>query len=244
MKKTRVAQIASATLAAGGAVALLMMPATATASAEAYHQARTAAVSSHATAPAEHRVIVAEKSVTLNAAPVAADRHIAPKPVTAPRPLLVPKPAVALTSAVTHQPAVASKPLAVKAVPHIYAAPAPRYTTIKIGNWSKTIQAGGQSLVNSCRVAVLWTGPMPGKGVSGTSVIVGHNYCGGFSQFAKLRPGTVVTITGPHGTQRYRVYANRAIGRQGGSAVGLFRGDLTLQSCLGSGTGFSYAKKI
>ncbi|MFE4424217.1 hypothetical protein, partial [Streptomyces sp. NPDC056817] len=98
-------------------------------------------------------------------------------------------------------------------------------------------------LVDGCQYAVLWAGPMPGADTRGTAVLVGHNYCG-FERFATLPVGTTLTVTGPTSVAEYRVYGHRAINRQGGSGAGLYDGDLTLQSCLGRDTGFSYLRRI
>lgn len=116
-------------------------------------------------------------------------------------------------------------------------------TVIHIGKWSRVVKKGGQGLVNGCRYAVLWAGPTPDAHTRGTAVLVGHNYCG-FKRFATLPVGTIVTVTGPTSVAEYRVYGHRVINRQGGSGAGLYEGDLTLQSCLGRGTGFSYLRRI
>ncbi len=116
-------------------------------------------------------------------------------------------------------------------------------TVIHIGKWSRVVKKGGQGLVNGCRYAVLWAGPMPSADTRGTAVLVGHNYCG-FERFARLPVGATVTVTGPTSVAEYRVYGHRVINRQGGSGAGLYGGDLTLQSCLGRGTGFSYLRRI
>ncbi|MBP8538846.1 hypothetical protein [Streptomyces sp. MK37H] len=55
---------------------------------------------------------------------------------------------------------------------------------------------------------------------------MGHD-CRGFQRFAILPIGTVVTVTGPRGTFRYRVYAHHVIPGRGAPAHGLYRGDLT-----------------
>ncbi|MCX5341299.1 hypothetical protein [Streptomyces atratus] len=72
-----------------------------------------------------------------------------------------------------------------------------------------------------------------------TVVVVGHDYCG-FGQFAALPVGTVVTVGTPHEVLRYRVYARHLTPGRGTPAHGLYWGYLTLQSCVGPDTGFTY----
>ncbi|MEU2431012.1 hypothetical protein ABZ611_16140 [Streptomyces sp. NPDC007861] len=119
-------------------------------------------------------------------------------------------------------------------------------TTIHIGRWSRPLIRGGQEEVDACSAAVLFEGPVPGKENGfemNTSVIVGHDFCG-FDHFADLPVGTEVRITGPKRELKYRVYANYITPGQGGSNSGLYWGDITLQSCLGPDTGFSYLERV
>ncbi|MEV7285198.1 hypothetical protein AB0O01_11655 [Streptomyces sp. NPDC093252] len=120
-------------------------------------------------------------------------------------------------------------------------------TTLRIGSWSARVVRGGQDAVDACADAVQWTGPDLGTEDGyelSTAVIVGHDYCGGFDRFATLPLGTVVTVTTPRGTFRYRVYAHHRTPGRGTPAAGLYWGDLTLQSCVGPDTGFSYLTRI
>ncbi|MFC5799726.1 hypothetical protein [Streptomyces formicae] len=122
----------------------------------------------------------------------------------------------------------------------------PKVTTIHIGKWSRSLIRGGQEEVDACKAAVLFEGPVPGKENGfemNTSVIVGHDFCG-FDHFADLPVGTDVRITSPKGELKYRVYANYITPGQGGSNSGLYWGDITLQSCLGPDTGFSYLERV
>ncbi|MFJ2888249.1 hypothetical protein ACIO53_19610 [Streptomyces sp. NPDC087305] len=118
----------------------------------------------------------------------------------------------------------------------------PASTTIRIGSWSSTVVRGDQAEVDACRNAVQWTGPAidteDGYALR-TVVIVGHDYCG-FDRFATLPVGTRVNISTPRGTWTYRVYAHYVTPGRGVPAAGLYWGDLTLQSCVGPDTGFSY----
>ncbi|MFG2954754.1 hypothetical protein ACGF5O_13600 [Streptomyces sp. NPDC048291] len=115
-------------------------------------------------------------------------------------------------------------------------------TTIRIGTWSAGVIRGGQDEVDACEDAVQWAGPNIGTEDGyemRTVVIVGHDYCG-FDLFATLRVGTRVAIGTPRGTWTYTVYANYVTPGRGAPAAGLYWGDLTLQSCVGPDTGFSY----
>ncbi|MFF3661928.1 hypothetical protein [Streptomyces olivochromogenes] len=119
-------------------------------------------------------------------------------------------------------------------------------TTLRIGSWSARVVRGGQEAVDECRDAVQWTGPDLGTEdgyALRTAVVVGHDYCG-FERFAKLPVGTVVTATTPRGTFEYRVYAHYVSPGRGTPSQGLYWGDLTLQSCVGPNTGFSYLMRV
>ncbi|MFF3126750.1 hypothetical protein ACFVRD_31560 [Streptomyces sp. NPDC057908] len=53
-------------------------------------------------------------------------------------------------------------------------------------------------------------------------------------------PGTVVSVETPREVLRYRVYARHLAPGRGTPAHGLYRGDLTLRSCVGPDAGFTY----
>ncbi|MFE3151993.1 hypothetical protein ACFXJ6_35990 [Streptomyces sp. NPDC059218] len=119
-------------------------------------------------------------------------------------------------------------------------------TTLRIGAWSSGVVRGGQETIDACRDAVQWAGPDFGQEDGykmRTVVVVGHDYCG-FGQFATLPIGTEVTVETPRQTLRYRVYARHLTPGRGTPAHGLYWGDLTLQSCLGPDTGFSYLVRV
>ncbi|MCZ4514930.1 hypothetical protein O3Q52_43815, partial [Streptomyces sp. ActVer] len=119
-------------------------------------------------------------------------------------------------------------------------------TVITIGNWSARVVRGGQDAVDACQDAVQWTGPVLGT-ENGyrlrTAVLVGHDYCG-FDRFATLPVGSTVTVRSPRGSWTYRVYATYVTPGRGAPAAGLYWGDLTLQSCVGPDTGFSYLMRV
>ncbi|MFD3486247.1 hypothetical protein [Streptomyces sp. NPDC058665] len=122
----------------------------------------------------------------------------------------------------------------------------PTGTTLRIGSWSARIVRGGQEAVDACRDAVQWTGPDLGTEdgyAMRTAVVVGHDFCG-FGQLATLAIGTVVTVETPRELLRYRVYARHLTPGRGAPAHGLYWGDLTLQSCVGPDTGFTYLERL
>lgn len=122
----------------------------------------------------------------------------------------------------------------------------PAQTTIRIGTWSARVIRGGQAEVDRCKDAVQWAGPALGAEDGyemSTSVVVGHDYCG-FDLFATLPVGTRVMVSSPRGTWTYEVYATYVTPGRGAPAAGLYWGDLTLQSCVGPDTGFSYLMRI
>ncbi|EST30891.1 hypothetical protein M877_08830, partial [Streptomyces niveus NCIMB 11891] len=122
----------------------------------------------------------------------------------------------------------------------------PTGTTLRIGSWSARVVRGGQAEVDACRDAVQWAGPDLGteNGYAlRTAVVVGHDFCG-FGQLATLPIGTEVTVETPRAPLRYRVYARHLTPGRGAPAHGLYWGDLTLQSCVGPDTGFTYLTRV
>ncbi|MFF3845004.1 hypothetical protein [Streptomyces sp. NPDC002328] len=123
---------------------------------------------------------------------------------------------------------------------------APQGAYIRIDDWSARITRGGQDEVDACRDAVQWAGPELGSEDGyelRTAVIVGHDHCG-FDRFATLPVGATVEIGTPRGAWTYRVYAHHVTPGRGAPAAGLYWGDLTLQSCVGPDTGFSYLVRL
>jgi len=59
------------------------------------------------------------------------------------------------------------------------------------------------------------------------------------------QPREGVVVTTPDGKHlRYRVTGHAFVGRHSGSAAGLIRRDLTLQTCRGHGTALTYARRV
>ncbi|MBM9504605.1 hypothetical protein [Actinacidiphila acididurans] len=165
-------------------------------------------------------------------APPAPPRPTAARPVRAPAPRTI----APVTPSAT--PPAAPRPLArTGAVPD-----SPGGMTLRIGDWSRPVVRGGQDAIDRCAAAVLFTGPDP-RQADGykmqTSVIVGHDFCG-FAELAPLPPGTHVTLEAAGLTYSYHVYASYIGPGQGGPDNGLYWGDLTLQTCVGQDTAFSY----
>ncbi|MCQ6554736.1 hypothetical protein NPS70_16240 [Streptomyces sp. C10-9-1] len=77
----------------------------------------------------------------------------------------------------------------------------------------------------------------------GGQILAGHNYMG-YQWLSRVAVGrTVRVIDGPlSGT--YRVYDHMRINRQGGAIPDFGRAALVLQTCEGSGTGFSLLERV
>ncbi len=173
-------------------------------------------------APQRAAVPVAAPKPALAPAPAAA-----PTPVPAPAPIALPKPAPA--------PVAAPKP-----------APAPVAAVsndwqISISGWARNIVSGTQSAIDACGPAVLYSSSWPGAG--GTTWLNGHNNCG-FQFWTDLPIGSTVTVTHGPAVFQYRVVGHGYVAQQGISSAGLIHNDLTLQTCKGSGTSFTYADRI
>ncbi|MEV1083577.1 hypothetical protein AB0I98_36070 [Streptomyces sp. NPDC050211] len=203
------------------------------------------------TEPARHGTPT--RTVTPEPAPTASTPHPSPSPGN---PTASPKAKLPDLSA-TAPPSAPSRPRSTPAKPSPKPSAVPRAeafggrsedgsTTLRVGSWSTEVVRGGQDAVDACDNAVQWTGPDLGTEdghALRTAVIVGHDYCG-FAQFAKLPVGTTVTATTPRGTFTYRVYATYVSPGRGTPSHGLYWGDLTLQSCVGPNTGFSYLTRV
>jgi hypothetical protein len=112
---------------------------------------------------------------------------------------------------------------------------------ITVRGWTRTIVRGDQSTINRCQ-ATLWEGPLPGG--RGTTWLAGHDYCGFYRWDRLLHVGDHFTVSTASGAiLRYVVTGRGFVGRHSGSAAGLIHGDITLQTCRGSGTSFTYARR-
>ena len=113
---------------------------------------------------------------------------------------------------------------------------------ITVRGWTRTIVRGNQTTINHCH-ATLWEGPLPGSG--GTTWLAGHDYCGFYRWDRLLHLGDRFSVSTPSGAiLRYVVTGHGFVGRHSGSATGLIRGDITLQTCRGAGTAFTYARLL
>jgi hypothetical protein len=113
---------------------------------------------------------------------------------------------------------------------------------ITVRGWTRTIVRGNQTTINRCH-ATLWEGPLPGGG--GTTWLAGHDYCGFYRWDRLLHVGDRFTVSTSSGAiLRYVVTGRGFVGRHSGSASGLIRGDITLQTCRGAGTAFTYARLV
>ena len=113
---------------------------------------------------------------------------------------------------------------------------------ITVRGWTRTIVRGNQTTINRCH-ATLWEGPLPGSG--GTTWLAGHDYCGFYRWDRLLHVGDRFSVTTASGALlRYVVTGRGFVGRHSGTASGLIHGDITLQTCRGAGTAFTYARLI
>ena len=113
---------------------------------------------------------------------------------------------------------------------------------ITVRGWTRTIVRGNQTTINACH-ATLWEGPLPGGG--GTTWLAGHDYCGFYRWDRLLHVGDRFTVSTSSGAiLRYVVTGRGYVGRHSGTASGLIRGDITLQTCRGAGTAFTYARLV
>jgi len=113
-------------------------------------------------------------------------------------------------------------------------------TVIRIGNWSATLERGGQAVIDRCKAALYW-GPWPAER-RGVVWLAGHNNCG-FGFWADLPMGTTVSIAGPLGAVAYVIVSRSWVPRKSGSSHGLIHDDLILQTCEGRGTSLTYATR-
>ncbi len=115
--------------------------------------------------------------------------------------------------------------------------------SIKVRNWAKPFKRGGQDRIDRCQ-ATLWSGSFPRKNAQSPTWLAGHNYCGFWRWDKWLAVGSQFSIKGPTGqVHQYTVYRRKYLDRKGGSSAGLIHGDITLQTCRGSGTSFVYANR-
>lgn len=106
---------------------------------------------------------------------------------------------------------------------------APKVITI-----SKYVNApGSQAAIDKCKL-VLWT--------QSPLWLAGHNWCG-FQWMAYVKTGTIVKVTTGVAAGTYVVTGHKKLTRQSGSLPSV-NADLVLQTCVGSGTGLTFLKRV
>lgn len=75
-----------------------------------------------------------------------------------------------------------------------------------------------------------------------TPILAGHNY-DGYQWLSRVPVGKRVTVTSGPLAGTYEVYGHMRINRQGGAMPNFGNAALVLQSCEGSGTGFSLLRR-
>jgi hypothetical protein len=154
------------------------------------------------------------------------------QPVSAPEPKTTPKHVAKVRPPVAPEPAVKPTPKA----------PEPRRKPVKPRPPVTTIS--GYRVCNSAPQPCIDGGSLTLYGQPyGANILAGHNYQG-FQWLSQLPVGRrVVVSTGPvAGT--YQVTGHMRLNRQGGALPSFGGAALVLQSCEGSGTGFSLLRRI
>jgi len=191
--------------------------------------ARASTQAPAAPAPAAPQPARPAQAAKRTPAPAAAPKA---QPAAAPKAQPAAAPKAQPAAAPKAQPAVAPAPVAT---------PVPSSWQISIGGWARGIVAGSQSAIDACGPAVLYSSSFPGSG--GNTWLNGHNDCG-FQFWTDLPVGSTVTITHGPAVFTYRIVGHGYVPQQGISSAGLIHNDLTLQTCKGPGTSFTYADRI
>lgn len=175
------------------------------------------------------------------AAPSAAPAHtvIAPSPTAAPATKAVRAPLTAspaarhpkLPAPSHRQRTAAPRPV----VKHSPAAPAVRTTVIGGYAYCGRNAAWAQKCINAGRLTLYYP--------AGTPALAGHNYMG-WSWLDDLPVGRHVRVTSGAVAGTYVVFGHIHLGHQGGTAPSFRGASLVLQTCAGSGTGFSLLHRI
>jgi hypothetical protein len=114
---------------------------------------------------------------------------------------------------------------------------------IQVRGWRKSFKRGGQGRIDRCK-ATLWWGSVPNRD-NRPAWLAGHNTCGFWRWDRWLPVGSKFRVLTPRGKLwKYRVYDRGFINRRSGPSTGLIHGDLTLQTCRGSGMTFVYARRV
>ncbi len=103
--------------------------------------------------------------------------------------------------------------------------------TITISRYTNA--PGSQAAIDKCQL-VLWS--------SSPNWLAGHNWCG-YQWMAYVKTGTTVVVTSGAAKGTYVVYDHQRLGRQSG-AMPSTNADLVLQTCVGSGTGLTFLRRV
>lgn len=96
-----------------------------------------------------------------------------------------------------------------------------------------TVALGSQAAIDDCKLVLYWDQPL---------WFAAHNYCG-YQWMANVPVGTTIVVRSGRAAGTYRVTDHARLNRQSGS-LPRFDADLVLQTCMGSGTGFSLATRV
>ncbi len=147
--------------------------------------------------------------------------------------------------------ATASSPTATAATPRAVQRPVPPATPTKAAQVTTqaasartrtantvtirryTYAPGSQRAIDRCKLVLWATRPM---------WLAAHNYCG-YQWLASVPTGRTIKVTTGRAAGTYVVTGHLRLSRQSGSMPRV-RADLVLQTCVGSGTGLTLARRV
>jgi hypothetical protein len=107
----------------------------------------------------------------------------------------------------------------------------PAAKVVTIGRY--TYAPGSQKAIDQCKLVLWSTKPL---------WLAAHNYCG-YQWLATVPTGRTIKVTSGKAAGTYVVTGHLRLGRQSGS-MPVVKADLVLQTCVGSGTGLTLARRI
>lgn len=112
-------------------------------------------------------------------------------------------------------------------------APAKKRTAKAIVIGRYTYAPGSQKAIDQCKLVLWSTRPM---------WLAAHNYCG-YQWMATVAKGRTIKVTSGKAAGTYVVTGHLRLSRQSG-AMPAVKADLVLQTCVGSGTGLTLARRV
>jgi hypothetical protein len=131
-----------------------------------------------------------------------------------------------VTTTTVPAPVAAAKPAATTA-------PAKKRAAKPVVISRYTYAPGSQKAIDQCKLVLWSTRPM---------WLAAHNYCG-YQWMSSVPKGRTITITSGKAAGTYVVTGHLRLTRQSGSMPAV-KADLVLQTCVGSGTGLTLARRV